>query len=107
MTSRLARGAIWPRLARRAAAMRSDPVFAFLDLALVTAAYLGVLILRFNGKVPSNAWHQFAQFLPFALAVHLAANWTWGLYGQLWRYASVQEARRIILAGSSSVVVLL
>jgi FlaA1/EpsC-like NDP-sugar epimerase len=39
--------------------------------------------------------------------VHLVANRLWGTYGQLWRYASVQEAQQLLLAGGSSAVVLI
>jgi FlaA1/EpsC-like NDP-sugar epimerase len=31
--------------------------------------------------------------------VHLLMNYIFGLYGPIWRYASVQEARRVVLAG--------
>jgi FlaA1/EpsC-like NDP-sugar epimerase len=33
-------------------------------------------------------------------------NWLWGLYGQIWKHASVLEARRIILATMSTALIL-
>jgi FlaA1/EpsC-like NDP-sugar epimerase len=77
-----------------------------LDLLLAAAAYSLVLILRFNGHIPTHYWHAFRLFLPLALGVHLVANWLAGLYGQVWRYASIAEARRVLAAGFGSGVVL-
>jgi FlaA1/EpsC-like NDP-sugar epimerase len=70
-----------------------------LDLAVVTAAYLTTLALRFDGSVPDRYWSSFWRFLPVAVAIHLLVNLGCGLYGPMWRYASVQEARRVALAG--------
>ena len=41
------------------------------------------------------------QCLPIVVAVHLFGNSVWGLYGQIWRHASVAEARRVVLAGAT------
>ena len=57
--------------------------------------------------MPHRFWNSFLRFLPLVIAVHLALNWVWQLYGQLWEHASVQEARRILLAGGTSAFVLL
>jgi FlaA1/EpsC-like NDP-sugar epimerase len=97
---------LWARLARRAARLRSDLLLAVLDAALLTASYVAVLILRFDGKVPNHHWEKFWVFLPGGLAVALLSNWAWGLYGQLWRHASIQEARRLLLAGMTTGTVL-
>jgi FlaA1/EpsC-like NDP-sugar epimerase len=71
-----------------------------LDLTVALLAYFLPLALRFDGLVPLRYWSNFWRFLPLAFAIHLAANHFCGLYGQMWRYASVQEARRIVLAGA-------
>jgi hypothetical protein len=71
-----------------------------LDLTVALLAYFLPLALRFDGVVPLRYWSNFWRFLPLAFAIHLAANHFCGLYGQMWRYASVQEARRIVLAGA-------
>ena len=71
-----------------------------LDLTVALLAYFLPLALRFDGLVPLRYWSNFWRFLPVAFAIHLAANHFCGLYGQMWRYASVQEARRIVLAGA-------
>jgi FlaA1/EpsC-like NDP-sugar epimerase len=77
---------------------RDAPLVA-LDLGVVAAAYLTTLELRFDGSVPDRYWSSFWRFLPVAIAIHLLVNLGCGLYGPMWRYASVQEARRVALAG--------
>ena len=72
-----------------------------LDSAVIFSAYLVPLVLRFDGRVPARRWHDFRLFLPAVGGVQLLANYVFGLYGQMWRYASVQEARRVLLAGLS------
>jgi FlaA1/EpsC-like NDP-sugar epimerase len=71
-----------------------------MDLGVALVAYLLPLALRFDGLVPVRYWSNFWRFLPVAFAIHLAVNHACGLYGQVWRYASVQEARRIVRAGA-------
>ncbi|HEV2927668.1 MAG TPA: polysaccharide biosynthesis protein, partial [Propionibacteriaceae bacterium] len=82
--------------------LRRDAPLAALDLGVAFFSYLLTLALRFDGSVPDRYWSSFWRFLPIALAVHLVVNLLSGLYGQMWRYASVQEARRIVLAGCAS-----
>jgi FlaA1/EpsC-like NDP-sugar epimerase len=79
--------------------IRRDAPLAILDLGVAVAAYLCTLVLRFDGSVPDRYWFNFWLFLPAALISHLVANHLCGLYGPMWRYASVLEARRIVQAG--------
>src|SRR5205823_1915176 len=65
------------------------------------------IVHRFDANVPGRFWQAFTVFLPIAVIVHLLTNWTWGLYGEMWRHASVAEARRVILAGVASMLVLI
>ena len=70
-----------------------------LDMGAIVAAYLGPLALRFDGSVPRLFWINFWAFLPEVTLIHLLANYIFGLYGQMWKYASVREARQVALAG--------
>jgi FlaA1/EpsC-like NDP-sugar epimerase len=79
--------------------LRRDAPLAVLDLGVTLGSYLLTLVLRFDGSVPTRYWSSFWRFLPLALAIHLIVNHLYGLYGPMWRYASVHEARRIVLAG--------
>jgi FlaA1/EpsC-like NDP-sugar epimerase len=79
--------------------LRRDAPLAVLDLGVALGSYLLTLVLRFDGSVPTRYWSSFWRFLPLALAIHLVVHQLYGLYGPMWRYASVHEARRIVLAG--------
>jgi FlaA1/EpsC-like NDP-sugar epimerase len=82
--------------------LRRDAPLALLDLGVACFSYLLTLALRFDGSVPDRYWSSFWRFLPIALAIHLVVNQLSGLYGQVWRYASAQEARRVVLAGCAA-----
>ena len=79
--------------------VRRDGPLVLLDLAIVLSAYLSTLVVRLEGAVPAMYWRNFWVYLPLIAGIHLAANYVFGLYGQMWRYASVLEARRVVLAG--------
>ena len=93
----------WPY--RLATLLRRDVSLGLLDAGVVLFAYFVPLVLRFDGVVPSEYWRNFWIFAPVAVALHVMANYALGLYGQMWRYASVQEARRVVLAGVAAGVV--
>ncbi len=82
--------------------VRADLPLALIDVVLVVSALGAMLTLRFDGSVPERFWASYVSFLPVAIVVTLAVNWLWGLYGQIWRHASVLEARRILLAGGTT-----
>lgn len=100
-------GAWGLRLSRLAARMRNDVNLACLDLVFASAAYLSMLVMRFDGSVPPEYWDRLGTFAPVALLVTVSSGCVWGLYGQVWEQASVNEARRVLLAGASTTVVLL
>ena len=90
------------RLVRR---LRRDVPLAMLDFALVFPAYLAPLALRFDGRIQ--------PLLAQLLAVRSdrgrdpsPRDHFFGLYGQMWRYASIQEARRLVLAGVSAILLI-
>lgn len=86
--------------------LRNVPLL-ILDLAAGTGAYLASLALRFDGAIPTYYWGNFWRWVPLALCIHILFNYAFGLYGRMWRYASVHEVRRLILSGAlaGSVVV--
>ena len=96
----------WAALAGRVVRSRADLALGVLDAALLAAAYSVVLLLRFDGSVPSEYWGRFGWWLPVALAVNLGSLWAFGLYGQVWRHASAQEARRLLDATAATMLVL-
>jgi FlaA1/EpsC-like NDP-sugar epimerase len=96
----------WPRLARRVVNTRSDLLLATIDVSTAAIAFAVVLVLRFDGSVPSETWRSFGWWLPLALLVVLATTWSFGLYGQVWRHASAQEAQRLLGATASILLIL-
>jgi FlaA1/EpsC-like NDP-sugar epimerase len=89
---------------RIATRVRSDAPLVLLDVLLVLGAYLATLVVRLEGDVDPQSWRLFWAFLPAVVLIHICCNFLFGLYGQMWRYASVQEARRVALAGLTALV---
>ena len=79
--------------------LRRDIPLALLDAVVVTAAYTLPLVVRIDGQIPERFWLGLRGTLPLLTVLHLSANLLFGLYGQMWRYASVDEARRVMYAG--------
>ena len=97
----------WARLASRAVRMRSDLVVVALDLALVASAFSLMLLLRYDGTIPADGWSGLAAFLPFAAGAVVLSNFGWGLYGQLWRHASLHEAPLLLKSGATVMALLM
>ena len=93
------RKGLWARMASRIVQVRSDLVVALLDMLLSYCAFTAMLVLRFDGSVPHSFWLNFRSFLPIVLVIVLLTNTALGLYGKLWRHASMYEARRLVLSG--------
>lgn len=94
------------RLARATTRVRADIPLFLLDSLCCIGAFGAVLVARLDGHVSDHYWGRFSHFVPLAVTIHLATNWMWHLYGQIWRHASVQEARRMLLAGASAMAIL-
>jgi FlaA1/EpsC-like NDP-sugar epimerase len=82
--------------------LRSDLPLALVDVMLVAGSFLVLLAVRFDGNIPSQYQSRLFAFLPVIILVHLGSNLAWGLYGQIWKHASVAEARRIVFAGATA-----
>jgi FlaA1/EpsC-like NDP-sugar epimerase len=81
---------------------RVDAPLVVLDAVVAVASFMMLLFVRFNGRIPSTYSNRFFDFLPVIVAAQLLANLAWGVYGQIWRHASVAEARRIVFAGATA-----
>ena len=98
---------VWARLAGRTVRMRSDLVVVALDIALTASAFTAMLLLRYDASVPDDGWSSLGTFLPLAMLTVVVSNLVWGLYGQLWRHASLYEALQLVKSGTTAMVVLL
>ena len=95
------------RIARAASQIRGDGPLLVLDAILIVAAYTISLLARFDLRIPAHYWSEFRVFIPIACVVHIVATWAWGGYGRAWKHASMDEARRLLGAGATSLVILL
>ena len=76
------------------------------DLAACAAAWLGAYWLRFTPELPDYYMDQAVSTLPWVIPVHAVLFWGFGLYRGIWRYASLPDLRRILVAvGAAAVVV--
>lgn len=98
--------ALGAAVAARSVRMRVDIVLALLDGLVAAISYTTILAVRFDGQIPAEYAQSFRWFLPTAVLAHLLANGVGGLYGEMWRHAGIQEARRLALAGAGTLAIL-
>jgi UDP-GlcNAc:undecaprenyl-phosphate/decaprenyl-phosphate GlcNAc-1-phosphate transferase len=74
-----------------------------LDVVLIALAYQSAYLLRFEGSMPENQVAIFVQTLPLVVAIQLASFLFGGVYGGIWRYASISDllllARSVVIGG--------
>ena len=68
------------------------------DVLAAAAAWCAAFWLRFNLEVPEDYLRDMLGQLPYVIGVHVAIFWLLGLYRGLWRYASLPDLQRILLA---------
>jgi FlaA1/EpsC-like NDP-sugar epimerase len=68
------------------------------DLLAAGLAWVIAFWLRFNLDIPDDYREVMLSRLPWVLAVHAVVFWALGLYRGLWRYASLPDLRRILIA---------
>ena len=104
-------GRIWGRALQAALRLRADISFAVVDVFIIVAGYTMATALRMlDGAVerPALFWTGLGRILPILVAVHLLANLATGTYGHMWEYASISEARKVIISNiaAAGVIVL-
>src|SRR5262249_52133038 len=62
-----------------------------LDVALVTLAYYGAYVLRFDGQMTEAQFYIFRNTLPLVIGVQMLCFLLCGLYRGLWRYMTVDD----------------
>ena len=68
------------------------------DLFMVALAWLGAYWLRFNLEIPAEFTFSMWSALAIVVPVQGAVFYAFGLYQGLWRFASVSDLKRILLA---------
>ncbi|MDH3287361.1 MAG: polysaccharide biosynthesis protein [Betaproteobacteria bacterium] len=77
----------------------SRVAFAFAhDVAACALAWMFAFWLRFNLEIPKYYAEIMLESLVWVLPLHVVAFWVFGLYRGIWRFASLPDLRRILLA---------
>jgi FlaA1/EpsC-like NDP-sugar epimerase len=70
------------------------------DLLLINGAFLGSLLLRFDGVVPEQYMQVYLRYGLILSALGLIVFSLFNLYSNLWQYASIYEIVNIVMAVS-------
>jgi FlaA1/EpsC-like NDP-sugar epimerase len=68
------------------------------DVAAIVLAWSVAYLLRFNFDVPSNFSSELRHAAGWVVVLQMVFFWRFGLYRGIWRYASLGDLRRIMLA---------
>ncbi len=68
------------------------------DAAACAAAWILAFWLRFNLDIPALYFERMLQTLPWVAALQALVFWRFGLYRGVWRYASLPDLKRILIA---------
>jgi len=68
------------------------------DIVAAVVAWVGAFWLRFNFDVPQPYDTLMVESLAWVIPLQAVVFWLFGLYRGIWRYASVPDLRRIVLA---------
>ncbi len=85
--------------------MHKTPRFLVLTIGyalLLQAAFLGALLLRFEGDIPARFWTGYLIAAPFFTVLSLGGFYVAGLYHGLWRYASTVTLFQILKGATLS-----
>ena len=74
------------------------------DIAMASFAWFLAYLLRFNFSIPAEFITSLLQTLPWVVGLQAIVFVYVGLYRGVWRFASVSDLRRIILAVTASAV---
>src|SRR5687768_14811238 len=70
----------------------------FHDVSAAAIAWIAAFWLRFNLEIPEGYAEVMLSRLPMIVLVHVVVFLALGLYRGLWRYASLPDMQRILLA---------
>ena len=76
---------------------RSAPALLH-DLTAAALAWICAYLLRFNFELPANFLSEAWRTLVWVVPLQGVVSWRFGLYRGIWRYASVNDLRRIFWA---------
>ncbi len=68
------------------------------DILATIIAWTLAYLLRFNFDLPPEYFNEMFQAMPWVIPLQVAIFWKFGLYRGIWRYASLNDLRNIVLA---------
>jgi FlaA1/EpsC-like NDP-sugar epimerase len=87
-----------PRAVYRFARRVDATGLGLLDAGVITGAWVVALFAGFEGEPPIGFGGQPVLYLALPVAIQLIVNRIAGLYGPVWKYASIEEATRVVVA---------
>jgi FlaA1/EpsC-like NDP-sugar epimerase/GNAT superfamily N-acetyltransferase len=75
-----------------------------LDAGVITAAWFVATFAGFEGDLPTDIGSWPLLYLALPVSTQLVVNRISGLYGPIWKYASIEEATRVLIAVGSGAV---
>ena len=87
-----------PRAVYRFARHVDTTGLGLLDAGVITVAWVVALFAGFEGEPPTDLGGQPILYVAVPVATQLIANRLAGLYGPVWKYASIEEATRVVVA---------
>lgn len=69
-----------------------------LDIITINLSYIIGLLLRFDGTIPEIYFNTFKEYAVYITIIQIMVFALFGLYKTMWRYASISEFTKIILA---------
>ncbi|MEI6300084.1 MAG: nucleoside-diphosphate sugar epimerase/dehydratase [Betaproteobacteria bacterium] len=76
------------------------------DIVAAASAWVLAYLLRFNLDIPEPHWDGLLQHLLWVVLLEAVIFWHFGLYRGIWRYASLLDLQRIVMAVVLSVLAL-
>jgi FlaA1/EpsC-like NDP-sugar epimerase len=69
-----------------------------LDALLVALSLAGAYLIRFDGRIDPVYASQLIKVIPVFVAMRILANWSYGVYGRLWRYTGLTEVMELAVS---------
>jgi FlaA1/EpsC-like NDP-sugar epimerase/dTDP-4-amino-4,6-dideoxygalactose transaminase len=93
-----------PTTVYRWARRRENLSLVLIDVGIVTAAWLLALAAGFEADVPTDVTDRLVLVVAPPILLQIGVHWVAGLYGPVWRYASIEEAVRVMAAVAGGMV---
>jgi FlaA1/EpsC-like NDP-sugar epimerase/dTDP-4-amino-4,6-dideoxygalactose transaminase len=93
-----------PTTVYRWARRRENLSLVLIDVGIVTAAWLLAVAAGFEADVPTDVIDRLVLVVGPPILAQIGLHWAAGLYGPVWRYASIEEAVRVMAAVTGGMV---